>query len=100
MWIRKAIKGYTLGQSGYMAIVNVDCAKKYKRYFMIKVLWLSVLLLTAQNAFGDSGTSHIIRAKIIFQGKEHVGYFKVWGYLYLTSDSLKYDVPKFTRQAK
>jgi hypothetical protein len=67
---------------------------------MIKALWISVLFLATQNAFADPGTSHIIKARIILQGKEHVGYFKVWGYLYLTNDSLKYDVPKFTRQAK
>lgn len=66
----------------------------------MKALCLSFLLLTAQHAFGDPGTSHIIKAKINFQGKEHVGYFKVWGYLYLTNDSLTYDVSKFTRQVK
>lgn len=66
----------------------------------MKALCLSILLLLSQNAFGDPGTSHIIKAKISIQGKEHVGYFKVWGYLYLTIDSLKYDVPKFTLQAK
>jgi hypothetical protein len=67
---------------------------------MTKIFWLSVLFIVAQNAFADPGTSHIIKAKIIFKGNERVGYFKVWGYLYLTNDSLTYDVPKFTRQAK
>lgn len=67
---------------------------------MKKALWMSFLLLVWQSAFADPGTAHIIKAKIVFEGKERVGYFKVWGYLYLTNDSLSYDVPKFTRQAK
>ncbi|HEY5824590.1 MAG TPA: hypothetical protein VIT44_09500 [Cyclobacteriaceae bacterium] len=67
---------------------------------MMRALHLSILFLLVQNAFGDPGTSHIIKAKISFQGEEHVGYFQVWGYLYLTSDSIKYDVQKFTHQAK
>jgi hypothetical protein len=67
---------------------------------MKKTLWISVLFLVVQSAFADPGTSHIIKAKIILKGKESVGYFMVWGYLYLTNDSLAYDVPKFTRQAK
>ena len=67
---------------------------------MKKVLWISVLFLLVQSAWADPGTSHIIKAKITFKGKERVGYFVVWGYLYLTNDSLSYDVPKFTQQAK
>src|SRR5688500_1737695 len=67
---------------------------------MTKTLWISVLFLVVQTAFADPGSSHILKAKIISKGDERVGYFKVWCYLYLTNDSLTYDVPKFTRQAK
>ncbi|MEJ1239693.1 hypothetical protein WBG78_16270 [Chryseolinea sp. T2] len=67
---------------------------------MIRALSLSVLFLLAQNAFADVGSSHIIKAKVIFKGKEQVGYFQVWGYLYLTEDSLNYDAPEFTRKVR
>jgi hypothetical protein len=67
---------------------------------MLKIFCLSILLFAAPNLFGDPGSSHIIRAKMTLKGKEYVGYFKVWGYLYLTKDSLNYDPSKFTRQAK
>jgi|JI102314A2RNA_FD_contig_31_8350962_length_2110_multi_4_in_0_out_0_2 hypothetical protein len=71
-----------------------------QKHIVTKAFWIFVLFNVVQNAFADAGSSHIIKAKIIFKGKENVGYFKVWGYLYLTKDSLTYDVPKFTRQAK
>lgn len=67
---------------------------------MIKVLVTVILFLTAQITFADPGTAHIIKAKITVKGKEHVGYFTVVGYLYLTKDSLSYAIPKFTQQAK
>jgi hypothetical protein len=72
----------------------------YRQHIMGKAPCLLIFFFVVQGALADTGAAYVIKAKINFQGKEHVGYFKVWGYLYLTNDSLKYDIPKFTRQAK
>jgi hypothetical protein len=64
---------------------------------------LTLLFLLTLDLSADPGTSHVLKAKIKCNDKVYIGYFNVWGYLYLHEDSLKSwtkDTGKFTNHVK
>jgi hypothetical protein len=68
---------------------------------ILAILILNLFLISEVSA--DPGASHILKARIKLDDKEYVGYFNVWGYLYLEKDSLTSwtkDISKFTYQVK